>query len=170
MEIKNTFYLSIGSNLGDRFSNLQFAINSLKSINCVIVDVSSVYETEPLGFLADETFFNAVIKGFTSNTDEEFMTSLLNIEKEAGRERNNSNKYSSRPLDIDIIFFNKSIVKTDFLIIPHPRYRERKFVLYPLIEIQKDLCDPYDLKPLSEILVSSGDTSEIKRLETLLIY
>ncbi|MFO0494872.1 MAG: 2-amino-4-hydroxy-6-hydroxymethyldihydropteridine diphosphokinase [Flavobacteriia bacterium] len=166
MEIKNTFFLSIGSNLGDRLSNLQFAINSLKSLNCEILEVSSVYETEPIGFIAEQTFYNAAIKGYTSVGAEEFMTSLLNIEKNAGRERDNSTNYSSRPLDVDIIFFNNLVLKSDFLEIPHPRYRERKFVLLPLIEIQKDLLDPHDLKPLSVILVSSGDTSEIKRLET----
>ena len=170
MEIKNTFYLSIGSNLGDRLSNLQFAINSLKAIDCEILAASSVYESEPLGFSADQTFFNAALKGHTFANEEELMTSLLNIEKIAGRERNNSKEYSSRPLDLDIIFFNESVVKTEFLEIPHPRYRARNFVLLPLIEIQKELCDPTDLKPLSEILVSSGDTSEIKRLESILIY
>lgn len=170
MEIKNTFYLSIGSNLGDRLSNLQFAINSLKAIECEILATSSIYESEPIGFSADQTFFNAALKGHTFANEEELMTSLLNIEKIAGRERNNSKEYTSRPLDLDIIFFNESVVKTDFLEIPHPRYRERKFVLLPLIEIQKELYDPTDLKPLSEILVSSSDTSEIKRLESILIY
>lgn len=170
MEIKNTFYLSIGSNLGDRLSNLQFAINSLKAIDCEILAASSVYESEPIGFSADQTFFNAALKVHTFANEKELMTSLLNIEKIAGRERNNSKEYASRPLDLDIIFFNESVVETDFLEIPHPRYRERKFVLLPLIEIQKELCDPTDLKPLSEILVSSGDTSEIKRLESILIY
>ncbi len=170
MEIKNTFYLSIGSNLGDRLSNLQFAINSLKAIDCEILATSSIYESEPIGFSADQTFFNAALKVHTFANEEELMTSLLNIEKIAGRERNNSKEYTSRPLDLDIIFFNDHVVDTDFLNIPHPRYRERKFVLLPLIEIQRELCDPTDLKPLSEILVTSGDTSEIKRLESILIY
>ena len=98
------------------------------------------------------------------------MSSLMDIEKKAGRVRQEINEYSSRPLDIDIIFFNNLIINTDFIQIPHPRYRERKFVLLPIIEIQQDLSDPSDLKHLSEILVLCGDNSEIKKLEALLVY
>ncbi len=141
--------LSLGSNVGDSFHTL---ISSLKDLNRFVDDmkVSSFYRTDPMEMKYQPDFINLAVSGRTSIYPEVFLKKMNSVEKKYGRAR--EIKYGPRTLDIDIILFGGEIVKTDNLIIPHPKFRRRLFVLEPLAEIAPHMQDPNDGMPMHEIL------------------
>jgi len=143
-------YLILGSNLGDRMKNLQKANELISKDIGKIINKSSVYETEPWGFNHSINFLNQVLKIFTSLKPEEVLGVILKIEKLFGRKRNN-NIYAARVIDIDILFYNDKVIKSDKLIIPHPKIQERMFVLVPMAELQPDLIHPELQAPISQL-------------------
>ena len=137
----NTVYLSLGSNLGDRASYIQQAVEGLaKHSEINIAKVSSMYETEPVGYVDQPWFYNAALKLTTTLTPEDLLIYTKKIETELGRER--IEKWGPRTIDIDILLFNGIERTKENLIIPHPRMLERAFVLVPLREIENDLSLP----------------------------
>ena len=165
MEVRtHSFYLSIGSNLGDRLTHLKNGINDLRALECKIVLCSSIYETAAIGMGDAPAFYNACVYGTTTLDASTFMTQLLEIEQKNGRDRNLIG-INSRTLDLDILLFGDQVLRSEHLNLPHPRYRLRKFVLFPLLEIAPDLIDPEELKPVNEYLVQTLDDSEVKKLE-----
>lgn len=132
MTMSNLAYLSLGSNMGDRESNLRDAIQHLKTIGQVTA-VSSFYETEPVDFVDQAWFLNCAVALQTSATPERLMVNLLEIERTMGRLR--VQKKGPRIIDIDILLFGERILDTPALRIPHPAMHERRFVLQPLAEI-----------------------------------
>lgn len=165
----NTTHLSLGTNLGNKLENLNAALHKLKQLG-TIQKVSSVYQTPPWGFESDD-FYNIALTLTTQLNSKELLTALLAIEKELGRIRKeNTTGYSARPLDIDIIFFNDSIIQTTDLEVPHPRMQDRKFVLIPLIEIEKQYQHPVLKRSLEFLLQNCKDTSIIDQTEVTLDY
>lgn len=161
-------YLSLGSNLGDRFQNLQSAIDLIKKEGCEVLSISSIYETPPLGFVTDDYFYNICISIKTLFNPEGLLDKLLEIEQVLGRtKKTNINIetpiYSSRIIDIDIIFFDQLISKTDKLSIPHPLFTQRKFVLVPLNEIASNYREPVSKLKINELLAICKDTSVLHR-------
>ncbi len=133
--------LLLGSNLGDREEILEKVKKEILSKAGQIVKSSSVYETEPWGFVAESRFLNQVIIIDTKLKPGQLLTVILEIEEGFGRRRDNE-KFESRILDIDILFYDDRIINEKDLIIPHPRIQERMFVLKPLVEISEDLIHP----------------------------
>jgi len=132
--------VAIGSNLGDRDAHLSFAIRRLSALLSGI-RVSSTYETEPVDVPDPQPrFLNAVAVGETSLPARELLAALMAIEQERGRERPTIR--AARTLDLDLVMLGDQIVDEPDLSIPHPRFRERRFVLEPLAEIAGDLRDP----------------------------
>lgn len=165
----NTAHLSLGTNLGDKLNNLNLALLKLKQLGS-ITSVSSVYQTPPWGFKSDD-FYNIAITLKTLLSAEELLVQLLKIEKELGRVRKeNTARYSARPLDIDIIFFNNDIIKTKNLDIPHPRMQDRKFVLIPLFEIVKQYQHPVLNSNLESLIKDCKDISQIHLTNLALTY
>lgn len=146
-------YLSLGSNLGDRVGYIQQATGLLsanKNIN--IVSTSSFYETEPWQMNSDKWFVNAIVQISTTLSPEELLDECQNIEKMLGRKRSPNNKeYTDRTIDIDIIFYDRSIIKTDRLTIPHPLFHRRVFMLVPMLEIAADFEHPLFNKTVEEL-------------------
>jgi len=135
----HSVYLALGSNLGDRRGNLAAALQRLREI--VNIDrVSSVYETEPVGYLDQPRFLNIVCCGKTWLSAEELLQYAKGIEVELGRQPTFRN--GPRPIDIDILLYDDLMLEQPDLIIPHPRMAERAFVLVPLTEIAPDVVDP----------------------------
>lgn len=156
----NTVHLSLGTNLGNKLDNLNRALQKLSQLG-TIQNISSVYQTPPWGFESDD-FYNIALTLQTSIASSTLIDQLLDIEKELGRIRKESSQgYSSRPLDIDIIFFNDEIIQTKKLEVPHPRMQDRKFVLIPLIEIVQNYQHPVLKTSLEQLLTTCTDTSEI---------
>ncbi|MFH0839576.1 MAG: 2-amino-4-hydroxy-6-hydroxymethyldihydropteridine diphosphokinase [Candidatus Omnitrophota bacterium] len=135
-----TCYIGIGSNIGDRRKYVDSAIRELKKNKSIrFKKASSIYETEPVGEVAQGKFLNGVLEVETSLTPIELLMVLNNIEKALGRAR--SVKNGPRTMDLDILYYgNKKINKKD-LIIPHPRISEREFVLKGLRELGKAPLD-----------------------------
>jgi len=135
-------WIGIGSNMGDRMKHFRIALRLMDEKGIRVVRTSSVYETQPVGFSSDALFLNAVIETEWNGTPEELLNQLLRIETEAGRTRSETERYISRPLDLDILLFGKEVINSSELIIPHPRFHERAFVLYPLNELIPSYIHP----------------------------
>ena len=151
-------FLSLGSNMGDRLEYLSKAIDKIAEIQgCNILNKSRVYETEPWGYENQEAFLNLCISIETSLSPYELLESLQTIELELDRVR--KIHWGPRTIDIDILLFDDIICEDDKLTIPHPRMRERAFVLIPLYDIEKNLIiDGIKL----EDLINKIDTRVIK--------
>jgi 2-amino-4-hydroxy-6-hydroxymethyldihydropteridine diphosphokinase len=132
-------YLALGTNLGEREENLCRAL-ALLSEKASIEGVSSIYETEPVGYKEQPLFLNMVCRIITNLSPEELFHFAKDIEARMGRLPSFPN--TPRIIDIDILFFDNKIVETEPLIIPHPRLQDRAFVLIPLTEIAPDLVHP----------------------------
>lgn len=155
-------FLALGSNLGDRRANLFAAISELSRRDVKITKVSSVYSTEPQGLRAQPWFLNTVVEAVTDISPESLMAICLDVEKKYHRSRLVPN--GPRTIDIDIIFFGDQVVRNRSLMIPHPRYRGRRFVLEPLVEIAADFIDPVVKQSIAEIFASVRDCSAVKRI------
>jgi len=137
--VHTVVYLSLGSNVGDRETNLHSALERLRALGDV-VEVSSFYETEPVEFTAQPWFLNCAVKLDTEKTPQQLLAGLLDVEKQMGRKR--TQKKGPRTIDIDILLFGSSIIETSGLTVPHPAMHERRFVLEPLVEIASEIRHP----------------------------
>lgn len=145
-------FLSLGSNLGDRLSNIQQAVSSLSmSEHIKILKTSSFYETEPWGNKDQEWFINAAIAIDTDFTCEELLKFCQSIEAQLGRIRKDAEKWTQRVIDIDILMYDDKIINTSNLTVPHPLMHLRAFVLVPMLEVKADLVHPVFNKEISEL-------------------
>lgn len=152
-------FLSLGSNLGNRFENLQTALDFLFKKVGSILKISSVYETPAMGF-EGEPFLNCAVLMETEFEAEEVLESILEIEIKMGRERKPEFGYSSRPIDIDILFFDDLVLNTPRLKIPHVQLQHRKFVLVPLADIAAEKEHPVLKEKVFELLKTTSDSTD----------
>lgn len=128
------YIISVGTNLGERKQNIERAVEAINNIPYTdVTEVSSIYETEPVGYARQDNFYNAVFVVKSKFEPNEMLGICLGIESGFGRIR--GIKYGPRILDLDIIFAENQQISTKNLIVPHPRCYERRFVLEPLLEI-----------------------------------
>ena len=155
----NTAYLSIGSNLGNRSENIKKCISHISTIS-IIKATSSIIETEPFKVsIKQDNFLNLVVKIEYLKDHFELLKDINVIESKLGRIRS-SVRNEPRIIDIDIIFFNNLIFSNDNLEIPHPRFKERLFVLQPLSEISPNFIDPITKKTIKFLLDEAKNTSD----------
>lgn len=152
----------IGSNLGRRESIINQSIEMMSERCGEVFAVSSLYETEPWGFVAEQDFLNQVVAVRTEKSPHELLSELMKIEKELGRKRHDVEGYESRPIDLDILYYDDLIINDDDLILPHPRLHLRRFVLMPLCDVASDYIHPIFKKSSKELLRCCEDTSEVK--------
>ena len=167
MKIQRITYLSLGTNQGNKLDNLQFAINTIAEEIGVIIKIASIYKTGSWGFKGND-FYNTCIQVSTYLPPEELILKLLKIENELGRVRKNSEEYSDRIIDIDILLFDDEIIFSKDLIVPHPRMLARKFVLVPLVDIAPAVIHPIEKKNIANCLLQCDDTIEIKKIKAIL--
>ena len=151
----NRVALLIGGNQGDRWALIEQATELIRQRIGSVVAVSGIHETEPWGEFdtPQQNFLNRALLVETSMSAYEVLREALVIESELGRVRNEGNKlYSSRTMDIDLIFYNDEVINTPDLTIPHPRMHQRRFVLEPLTEIMPDYRHPVLHKTVKELL------------------
>ncbi len=142
--------IALGSNLGDRDAHLDVAVSRLSQLLSDI-SVSSRHDTAPVGVVGEQPrYLNAALVGRTSLAPHALLRELQAIEEAAGRERPYLN--APRTIDVDLILYGQSVVDDEALVVPHPRFRERAFVLEPLAEIAPDLVDPVSGLTVVELL------------------
>ena len=165
---KNTVYLSLGSNLGDRAATLLEALERLRKLG-TITAVSSLYETDPVEVPVEmkerqPLYFNCAAAMETCLTPEQLLTGTQAVEDALGRERGVI-RHGPRTLDIDILLFGDAAVKTAELTIPHPGLARRGFVLQPLEEIAPEVLHPILKKTVRQLLAGLPPQAGVRRLE-----
>ncbi|WP_227397289.1 2-amino-4-hydroxy-6-hydroxymethyldihydropteridine diphosphokinase [Jeotgalibacillus aurantiacus] len=157
-------YVSIGSNMGDSLSNLQQAIRLLDETAGVNVQsVSSVYETDPVGYEDQQVFLNIAAGVETDLSPDELLVRCLEIEQTLGRKR--VIRWGPRTIDLDVLLYGNEQLDTERLTIPHPRMHERSFVLVPLLELNASLIHPVLHQPFSELLKDAAGVRLFKKTD-----
>ena len=159
----NIVFLQLGSNLGDRELLLKDAITAIVNRVGDVVKFSKVYESAPWRVEGQENYLNQILKVRTTLSAEEILSIVLDIEKKLGRVR--LEKWGERLIDIDIIFYNDSIIETSELCVPHKHLHERMFVLTPLHNIAPEMIHPKYNKTVEELLNTCNDTELVKEYE-----
>lgn len=154
-------YLALGTNLGDRFANLQAAIAALPPA-VRVRSQSPVYETPPWGLTDQPAFLNMVIQGETALAPIDLLKHLKHLEIELGRLP--GVRWGPRLIDMDILFYDDLVLAAPGLILPHPRLHERAFVLVPLNDLTPDLIHPVLGKSVRQLLAGVDGTG-VKRCE-----
>ncbi|MFH1008027.1 MAG: 2-amino-4-hydroxy-6-hydroxymethyldihydropteridine diphosphokinase [Candidatus Latescibacterota bacterium] len=155
-------YLSLGSNLGDREGLIYSAYQAL----CGLPDSggwrhSSLYQTAPIGKMDQPAFLNAVVGMQTELSVRALWKHAQRIEESLGRERRE--RWGPRTIDLDLIMYGDLVIEETDLIVPHPRYRERAFVLIPMLELAPELKDPESGEAVREFLEERGAGQEVAR-------
>ena len=166
MEVKKIepkkVHLSIGTNLGDRLGNLKQACRQIGNEIGEIIAISSVYETDPVGFESSDLFYNICISVMTSLSPMQLLDQTQKIELSMGRLGKSAfGEYSSRIIDIDIVLMEDLILETATLTIPHALFSERIFVLMPLEEIDSFTLNPVNGLSVNKLLKNIIDKTGI---------
>jgi 2-amino-4-hydroxy-6-hydroxymethyldihydropteridine diphosphokinase len=157
----NTAYISLGSNMGDRANFLKTALETLVSAYPIeLVNVSSIYETDPVGYTDQDLFLNMVAQIHTGLSPFELLDACSETETRLGRKR--EIHWGPRTIDLDILLFNEENIITERLVIPHPRMFERSFVIIPLLEISPETKLPSLNKTLSEVTDELSDKEGVR--------
>jgi len=152
----------MGSNLGDRAGNLLLAVRCLIEANFEVCCLSNIYETEPVNIESESDFLNMVAEIRVRDVrPTQMMARLLRIEYVLGRRTKAQNR--PRTIDLDLLFFGKEVIRTEFLTLPHPRIQHRKFVLVPMDEIAPHFIHPVLRKEIQELLSKTEDISWVTR-------
>ena len=155
-------FLLLGSNLGNREKYLQKAINLVETEIGVVTQISSVYETEAWGKTDEPNYLNQVVRVNTQLSARRVLEKVLEIETRMGRVR--EEKWGSRIIDIDILFYGLDIINEPGLIVPHPELHNRKFTLEPLNELVPDLQHPVLKKSIFQLKSELKDNLIVKKL------
>jgi 2-amino-4-hydroxy-6-hydroxymethyldihydropteridine diphosphokinase len=150
--LSKTVYLSLGANLGDRAANLKHALRELQALG-TLKAVSSIYETEPVETTGDQPWFlNCAAAIETELSAAQFLGRTMALEQAMGRQRT-GNK-TPRNLDIDIVFFGNTVIRSPELTVPHPALERRRFMLEPLAEIAPEVSHPVLKQTVRELLAA----------------
>lgn len=159
----NNTILLLGGNLGDVNNTFYQARQKIALQAGPILKVSSVYQSEPWGFQAENKFLNQVLVVETSMNPEPLMELLLSIEFLLGRSRR-VKSLESRPIDIDLLFYNDQVIVGPLLEVPHPRLHLRRFTLLPLVEIVPEMVHPVFGTTMLELLENCPDKLSVVKL------
>lgn len=153
--------LGLGSNTGNRMINLKRAIKAIYFLQGFdILTISNVYETEPWGFKNQKNFLNCILAGIYKENPVILLERIKDIEFRIGRLKRE--KWHSREIDIDILFFGKRVIMEKNLIIPHPQIQFRNFILVPCIDILPDFFHPVLRKKIISIYKTSKDKGKVR--------
>lgn len=162
--MNNLVYLLLGGNQGNIRKIFSQTIDMLNASIGPVQEISPLYKTEPWGFQSKNSFLNQVVAIKTVFSPEKLLNKVQVIEEKFGRARQDiSNGYQSRPLDIDILFYNDEIINREDLVVPHPKLHLRKFTLAPLNDIAPDLNHPVLNKSISELFRRCDDKLSVIR-------
>ena len=155
--------ISIGSNQNHPLQQVQQALSTMSTI-FQDLSCSHLYETQPVGSVEQAAFINAALSCETDLTADAVMNTLKGLERDAGRNRDRETPKGPRNLDLDLILFGSEICSSSQLDLPHPRFRQRRFVLEPAAEVAADLMDPVSHHTIRELLEQCTDPSWVQVL------
>ncbi|GHI00847.1 2-amino-4-hydroxy-6-hydroxymethyldihydropteridine diphosphokinase [Neobacillus kokaensis] len=159
--MENTAIIALGSNIGNRYDTMTLAIKRLTSTADIkLVNTSSIYETDPVGYEAQDLFLNMVIEVKTALDAFALLDRCLKIELELGRKR--EIRWGPRTIDLDILTYNQENINHAKLVVPHPRMLERAFVLAPLLEMKPEIKFLGTDKPLEAFLDELPDREGVR--------
>lgn len=162
--MKKRIFLGCGSNVGDRLENICNAVRLLSHLpHTTLLQLSSVYETEPVGKIQQNTFLNCVVEAETEEDIFSFHTKTKEIERRVGRKKREH--WGPREIDIDILILENEIITSETLKIPHAEMHKRNFVLVPLVEIAPERFHPILKKTMYDILRTCSDTHAVTKSE-----
>lgn len=157
-------YIGLGSNLGDRELKLLMAVAELGKLpGTRVTGVSQFYETEPVGGVPQDNFYNAVARIITTLSPFLLLDELKRVETEVFQ-RKSSKRWGRRSMDLDILLYGELVLETDRLTIPHPRLAERRFALQPLSDLAPDLVHPVLGKSVAQLLAALTTTEKVVKL------
>ncbi len=163
---KHTTYLLLGSNIHSRTGYLAGARKQIGRLIGEIQKISVVYESEPWGFDAAVPFLNQVVCVETDLSPEQLLGQTREIERMFGRkQKSKGGKYSSRTLDVDILFYDDAVIYQPDLTLPHPRIAERRFTLIPLAEVAPDFMHPVLNQTVAHLLKECPDKGKVWKFE-----
>lgn len=157
--------IAVGSNVGDRHKHVKSSGRFLSTLSEEPLNTSSIYLTEPVG-PATRYFLNAAIKIYTDLSPKKLISTLKEYEKKHGRATDHP-RWSARTIDLDIIAYGRLVMQKDYLIIPHPEYQKRLFVLKPLFDLHPDWKDPQTNVSIDKMV---AEAPEIQIKETELVW
>ncbi len=157
-------FLLLGSNEGDRKAYIEKACHSIEAGAGKIIAISSLYQTAAWGKEDQPAFLNQVIIIDTDMSPEDLLKTILAIESKFGRSR--LEKWGSRTLDMDILFYGDQIISTKDLIVPHPAIAQRRFTLIPLAELAPDFVHPVLRKNMKQLLLECIDMLEVEKFKS----
>jgi 2-amino-4-hydroxy-6-hydroxymethyldihydropteridine diphosphokinase len=160
----STVILLLGGNRGDTEKILKQTIDKIDKNVGEVQRCSSVYKSPPWGFEDSQWFLNQVVVVETAFNAHEMLKNTQAIEKEMGRKKKTTTHYEGRPLDLDILFFDKAIISLPDLVIPHPRLHPRRFTLVPLAEIIPEWIHPQQNKSIRSLLEECSDKNDVIKL------
>jgi len=152
--------LGLGSNMGDREEHLREALVSLRQRQIHVRRSASLYLTEPRDLTDQPWFINTVAEVDTNLDPLKLLECCLAVEHEAGRIRDELR--GPRPIDIDILFYGDQQIQTGNLVVPHPRYADRRFVLVPLAELAPEFRDPVNGLTMLQLLERCSDAGDVR--------
>ncbi len=158
-------YLALGGNVGDRAANLSRALALLLGHGVRVLEVSPVYETDPVGYADQPPFLNAACRVETGLSPRGLLAAVKAVEAEVGRTPTFLN--GPREIDVDIILYGDAVVEEEDLVIPHPRMAERAFVLVPLADVAADAVHPALAVTVTRLLTEVDDRDGVRRWGTL---
>jgi 2-amino-4-hydroxy-6-hydroxymethyldihydropteridine diphosphokinase len=159
--MQKTVYIALGSNLGDRAAHIARAQEEMAAAGIHVLRASSLYVTEPVDAPPQPWFLNAVVEAETELMPRQLLRAIAGIERDLGRRRMVAR--GPRTVDLDILLYGSSVIRTPELEVPHPRLPYRRFVLVPLVELAPALRHPVLRKSMAELLAEAPDSGQVRR-------
>ncbi len=153
-------FIGLGSNMGERTSNIRDALYHISKIPCSLERVSALYETEPVGYTDQAEFLNGVVEIRSGLTAQQLLHALLCVEQMQGRVR--QKRWGPRRIDLDILAIESIVIRSTGLTVPHPELASRRFVLVPFTEIAPDFWVAGLNKNVRQLLIETSDKSRVK--------
>jgi 2-amino-4-hydroxy-6-hydroxymethyldihydropteridine diphosphokinase len=157
----DSIVISLGSNIGDRHAHLDEACRLLEDQKVNILNKSSIYESEPVGFTGQDEFLNQILLVDTELNPKQLLDMCLHVEQKMGRIRTVKN--GPRNIDIDLLFYRDEVMSEDTLLLPHPRVAERRFILMPLVELLPKAFHPVLDVSVQELFDTCEDDGMVER-------